>query len=502
VDNKAINKLIRSEVWPVLRRHGFTHFESRYAYQYRDPFINVVSFHSSNAYDYINDRRDFTFDVRLGVYVLGSGNEDRMARTRKGHLVPRDHDCPFRTGLQKGSPVDGFSDPRAFYIDTEGHTVGPCFNEVVRGLEDEGLKWFASLNDLDAVLDRFRQRAEFKGIGGTPSLIAASGSFAWHDLGARLFRLRADQDPSGYWESAVLAEIEGLVGSVLDLDWHGADREGSALKVRQLLGQRHLDSVLGSVTNRRAALLSPFWELDLPNIQPVRVYADGVGSPRKLLWPILREAGFHEFTDRLAFKAEAHRVQVVEVEPIDQLERKYRGLPNGLFRVGVGVFWPALAEAGLFRCDKQGHPRPRVDQSHISDWLTPTSPTHAVARSTFTSLGDAIPALEYALGHWFPTFGEEAALTKTLEKRDLHLYCSYPMLGGIGARGSVRRLVIEAYCAHSLGFEEKAREYLADAESALELRTLKNRKERARTWIDLVKAAIDGPKRHRTAGIV
>jgi hypothetical protein len=502
VDSKAINKLIRSEVWPVLRRHGFTHFEARYAYQYRDPFINVVSFHSSNAYDYINERRDFTFDVRLSVYVHGLADEDKMARSRKGQLTPRDHDCPFRTGLQKQSPVDGFSDLRGFYIDTEGHTVGPCFNEVIRGLEEDGLKWFASLNDLDAVLNRFRQKAEFKGIDGTPGLFAAPGSFVWHDLGARLFTLRADQDPSGCWESAALAEIEGLVGSVLDVDWHGAYREGSALKVRQLLGQRTPDSVLGFVTNHRAALLSPFWDLDLPDFPPVLVSAGRVGSPRKLLWPILRKAGFQEFTDRLALKAEPHQVQVVEVEPIDRLERKYRGLPNGLFRVGVGVFWPALAEGGLFRCDKNGHPRPKVAQCHVSDWLTPTVPAHPVARATFASLQDAVPALEYALSYWFPTFAEEATLMKTLETRDLHLYGSYPLLGGIGSQGSVRRLVLLAFCAHALGHGAMAREYLAAAESALELRTWANRKERARSWIELVKAAIEGPKLRRTAGIV
>ncbi|HSB16298.1 MAG TPA: hypothetical protein VLE22_17720, partial [Bryobacteraceae bacterium] len=91
MDSRVVNKLIRSEVWPLLRDHGFSRFESRTAFCYRGPFINVVNFQSFNAYLAVGvGCTTFSFGLNLGVYVMGSAREHLLKRDASGLLLPRE----------------------------------------------------------------------------------------------------------------------------------------------------------------------------------------------------------------------------------------------------------------------------------------------------------------------------------------------------------------------------------------------------------------------------
>jgi hypothetical protein len=85
MDSKAINKLIRSEALPILRKQGFTRFDSRSAFAYRGQLIDVVNFQSFNAY-LTNGLgcTPFLFCLKLGVYVLGSPVESQDTRQERG----------------------------------------------------------------------------------------------------------------------------------------------------------------------------------------------------------------------------------------------------------------------------------------------------------------------------------------------------------------------------------------------------------------------------------
>ena len=128
MDSKAINKLIRSEVWPILRDQGFTVFESRSAFAYKAQFINVVSFQSFNSYNAeVLGCTTYSFTPRLGVYVIRSPGEYRVKRDKAGRLQPFEYECSFRSELKKRTPVDGFDRDDIFYIDPNGGTTAQCF---------------------------------------------------------------------------------------------------------------------------------------------------------------------------------------------------------------------------------------------------------------------------------------------------------------------------------------------------------------------------------------
>lgn len=121
MDSKTVDKLIRSEVRPLLREQGFSTSDARTARRYRGHLIDVVNFQSF-------DRRladsigctTFSFGINLGVYVMGSAHEQRLKRDKLGRVAPLEYACQFRCHLEKRTPIDGFAREDVFYIDPDG----------------------------------------------------------------------------------------------------------------------------------------------------------------------------------------------------------------------------------------------------------------------------------------------------------------------------------------------------------------------------------------------
>jgi hypothetical protein len=196
MDSKVINKLIRSEVWPLLRDQGFSKFESRTALRYRGPFINVVSFQSFNAYlaEGIGCTT-FSFALNLGVYVIGSAHERFIKRDKGGLLLPREYHCPFRVHLNKRTPVDGFARGDIFYIDPAGYSTAACFREARHLLTEVAPRWFEPLNDLDGLVAWTESGADVPPDLPTGAPLDSPIIFRGHDLFATL-QLLKHKDPS------------------------------------------------------------------------------------------------------------------------------------------------------------------------------------------------------------------------------------------------------------------------------------------------------------------
>ena len=175
MDSRVVNKLIRSEVWPLLRSQGFSKFDSRNAWRYREPLIDVVNFRSFNSYVAgCLGCTTYSFGVNLGIYIVGGPNEEWVKKDAVGRLVPPESHCSLRTGLKDS----------IFYIDPEGHSLGPVFTEVRNLLQNQAPQWYSALGNLDAVIAWMNGSAlppglpEERGRGVTA---AAPGSLVWND---------------------------------------------------------------------------------------------------------------------------------------------------------------------------------------------------------------------------------------------------------------------------------------------------------------------------------
>jgi hypothetical protein len=494
MDSKVINKLIRSEVWPILREQGFGHFESRNAFAYKGRFINVVHFQSFNSY--LADGlgcTTYSFTVRLGTYVIGSPGKEYVSIDNAGRLMPSEPQCSFRTVLRKSTPVDGFAREDLFYIDPDGRTAAACFREVQRLLREFAPAWFEAQNDLDKLISRMHL-PESSESSSDIDTSGSKGSLLWNQLKSVLLLTKHRQSPSQNSADAALGSINRAIGNVLGFSTIQSERpgqEGYAVQIRELwdqLGQfRPIPACNEKSTARNACLDGSIWETSETQ------HTNSISSPnppvaaRKQLWPILKNHGFSEFTDRLAHRVSMDHIEVVEFLPMDTFERKTWKLPEGLFRIGVGVFWPTLARDGLFRRNRNQESRPVANECHVSNWLAPQILTSTKARMAFQIFEDAPAALTGTGLEWLEIFRSHASTLSLLQRSDWELFWCYPMMRGYGACQSSQRLVYLARLQHLLGYSAESEDCLRRAEAAIPAWYDEQYREAQKRWIYRIK---------------
>jgi hypothetical protein len=493
MDSKIINKLIRSEIWPILRGYGFTTFESRTAFAYNGPFINVVNFQSFNSYKAEGlGCTTFSFAVNLGAHVLGCPSEDFVKVDKSGRLRPFEYQCQLRHVLRKRSPVDGFARDVIFYIHPDGRTTAACFQELRHLMQDFVPRWFEAQNNLDDLLSRI-ESAEESGSNADVASMPNPGSYNWNKLKSILALVRMKETASGDQAGRTLSFIEETVGTLLDFSTIVSDRprqERYAIEIRELWDQlgdfRPTPAQAASVSGFPGCLISEIWTP--PKAQHDSSFSGKVpvalASARSEIWPALREAGFAEFTDRLAHRISGEIIEVVEFLPVDREERKSHSLSEGLFRLGVGVFWPALGGHGIFRTNRKGDPRPVANECHISNWLAPKELRVKGPRTAFASVDDALLALKGPGMRWLDLFRNPVSGQSLLLRRDWELFWLFPMMRGYGARPSSRRLVYLALLASMAGEMALSGEYLNRAEGALQGWYPVHHYKRMKAWVE------------------
>lgn len=492
MDSKTINKLIRSEIWPLLREAGFTRFEARNAYANRGPFINVVNFQSFNSYLAGGlGCTTFSFAVNLGVYIIGQQGEYGLPRDKAGQLAPREYHCAFRSQLRKRTPVDGFARDDIFFIDPDGRTAASCFEELRQLAERTIPEWFEERNSIDRLIAGMSADSNSSKVA--LNCAGRPGSYIWNSVETLLMLLRYEQSPRKEFAAAATECLDRTIGTILDFSTIQSGRpeeEKYALDVRELwdhFGGFAPKSNCDQLSpNRRGGLEDPVWAIALASqsaAEPSERLDKETVIARRDLWPILRRVGFSEFTDRLAHRVSHDLVEVVEILPMDPYERKTRSHPPDLFRIGLGLFWNDLREEGLYRKDRKGNSRPIADECHISNWLTPCASIAPYARTAFDSAQDVSAALAGEGLEWLELFRNSSLALPILLRADWELFLCFPMMRGYGSKMSPRRLTYIAQLSRMLGESGDADRYQEAAEAAIDTWYAEHLRPRYRSWI-------------------
>lgn len=496
MDSKTVNKLIRSEVWPVLRLQGFSKFDSRTAWRYRGPLVDVINFQSFNSYmAELIGCTTFSFAVNLGVYLRGSVLEPAVKIDATGTQRPQESACPFRANLKKRTPVDRFARKDIFYIAEDGSTMGAAIREVLFLLNNEAPPWFAAFNDLAKVVRALTGMDDC--LIGTESLglgsIAAPGSFRAADLIATLQLERHAHSPDQVSASTCLEAVDVTVRAMLDSFGPGYDSpcliEFDSRRIRDLLVRISptvcLDASVFGSHPVQGELLGAHWNFGR---SAVRSRLDSKPSPsaRDSLWPTLRAQGFVEFTDRLAHRPNSDSIEVVSFVPVDPTEKKANNYPDGLFRIGIGVFWPELADNDAVRKNRRGEFRPRLQDCLLQLWLMPALPPVAVCPTCFDSISQAVSALARDAENWFSIWRDPSSRKQLLEQPDWVILALYPTMRGHGSSGSVPRMLMKAMFA-----SEQPTERAAAMKSAQEAVSHypEHRQSRYQSWVEKVEAS-------------
>lgn len=419
MNSAAVNKLIRSEIWPLLRAQGFTQFDSRTARRFSSWRTEVVNFQSFNSYtaDGIGCTT-FSFAVNLGVHLDGGAGERWMARDKHGRCLPAEYHCEFRTRLLKRTVVDGFASPDIFYVDAEGRTTEAVFREVQELVDGFALRWFAEHADPELLIAR------------TP------GGF----VGAlQLSRLHQLQSPAD--EIAARAALERAMGCAFDF---------LPLFSDATYAEAHGDEIC-----RHPLAPVAGWGRVAETVSVADWKSDVVAK----LWPRLRQIGFQQFSKSTARRERGGILTMVAVVPMENALRKRAGLPEGLFHVGLG--WADLRTVDT--------PLRRLADCQIIAWLRPSVAPSALALTAFSDMDSVVESMEREGDEWLSVMADPAMAMPFLQLPDWELFRRYPLMRGLGARGSVERYLALAGLARLCGDRDELQRFVAAAETAISM---------------------------------
>jgi hypothetical protein len=166
-----------------------------------------------------------------------------------------------------------------------------------------------------------------------------------------------------------------------------------------------------------------------------------------------------------------------------------RDYPEGLFRIGVGVFWPRLAERDGTRKNRQGEYRPRLQDCYLESWLMPAERATAGGPTCFETVSQAASALANDAQEWFSIWRDQPKRKRLLEQPDWAILACYPTMRGHGSANSVPRALLSTMFEDgspaelAAGFQ-KARKAVSRYPDHL--------KPRYQSWVERVEAGWQG----------
>ncbi|HLZ13866.1 MAG TPA: DUF4304 domain-containing protein [Candidatus Acidoferrum sp.] len=177
IDSGIVNKEIRAQVIPLLKRAGFTYFRSRTSWRNRTNRIDVINFQSFNSYLASSLRcTTYSFAVNLGCYLnYIPPHFGRAIASKAGTPVPREYECHLRKPLLKSISQPEFPRTNIWYIDPAGKYVGPAVSDAKSVISNIAFEWFERFADDGEVLRTFLNDSEknndTNGFGANPSPI-------------------------------------------------------------------------------------------------------------------------------------------------------------------------------------------------------------------------------------------------------------------------------------------------------------------------------------------
>jgi hypothetical protein len=153
MDSRVVAREIKNEIWPLLRKHGFTQFSLKTAWRHLSEQIHVVNFQSFNSS--LADRvgcTTFSFALNLGIYVRAIPVLYPVRHRRDPSVTPQEFDCHFRRRLLK--EIEQLVLPRRdiWYVAGDGSNLLACMTDARVVLQGEGLPWFEKFQSLEDVL--------------------------------------------------------------------------------------------------------------------------------------------------------------------------------------------------------------------------------------------------------------------------------------------------------------------------------------------------------------
>jgi hypothetical protein len=117
-----------------------------------------VNFQSFNAYNAgVLEVTTFSFQVNLGIFPRCLVTPEANVKVRDGRLCPEEYICDFRRMMPKRLAQPEAKEATMFYVAPDGSNLDEVVADAHRAITTDGLRWFARLDGLDALLDELRE---------------------------------------------------------------------------------------------------------------------------------------------------------------------------------------------------------------------------------------------------------------------------------------------------------------------------------------------------------
>ena len=168
MDSKVVAREIKHEIWPLLRREGFTDFNPKTAWRHTTDQIHVVNFQSFNSYLAQGvGCTTFSFAINLGIFFRAIPFQYLVKKGPDPAVKPQEYHCHFRHRLLKG--IDQPILPRrdTWYVELDGSNLLQCLDDSRTAILKEGLPWFNRFESLESVLSALMDQEELPEVYAT-----------------------------------------------------------------------------------------------------------------------------------------------------------------------------------------------------------------------------------------------------------------------------------------------------------------------------------------------
>jgi hypothetical protein len=163
MDSKAVDALLRPQIWRALSERGFARRTGRTAWRDGRNGIQVVNVQSFNSYlAEVLHVTSFSFAVKLGVFYPAIAAVAPQGRFVADPTRPKEHDCQARRTVEKTMAQDhvgadrGWIDrPDIWYVLGDGSNLDDVVADASERVLTVGLPWLGALDDLGVATRRF-----------------------------------------------------------------------------------------------------------------------------------------------------------------------------------------------------------------------------------------------------------------------------------------------------------------------------------------------------------
>ncbi len=219
MDSKAVDRVLREDLWPRLKAAGFDRRTGRTAWRDQGVAVQCVSVRSFNAHlADVMGATTYSIGVNLGVFFPAIAERSEMGAHVGDRERPKEHQCHLRRILTKGfpqpidhrRPIAGL-DPRVptlgqwkdrpdvWLILPDGSNVAACVRDAAEQVMGHGLPWLQRLSDPAQAIRSLMEKPNVYGDGGvllemyggaigSPSRLQQAGALAAATGDAELLR--------------------------------------------------------------------------------------------------------------------------------------------------------------------------------------------------------------------------------------------------------------------------------------------------------------------------